>query len=470
MTEPGTREAVRGAESEETRRSPYARLAALGAVAVAIAVVAVALFGGDGGYTVSAHFVNAGQLVKGNPVQSGGVPIGSVGEIRITPDGRAEIELSIDDDHAPLREGTRAQVKQFSQSGIANRYVELSMPPNGSREIDDGGVIGADRTTSAVDLDELFYTLDPKTRKALQRFLKGSARLYRGHAEEANIGFQYLNPALATSSRLFAELTRDQPLLERFLVDSSQLVTALAGRRDDLAGLIGNLEATTTALSGQKAALAESIGRLPPFMRRANTTFVNLRAALDDVDPLVDASEPVAKKLAPFLSQARGFARDARPTIRDLRLTLGRPGPRNDAADYLRSVPRLASIALETKGRVLAPGGRRVGLGRVRGAFPESVEAFERGAEIIGFARPYTNDFLGWLDDFSTTGGYDALGDFSRASISFDEELSGSPVKRGQYRRCPGGADLAAPDGSNVLSAAEQARLDCTEAHRAVGP
>jgi phospholipid/cholesterol/gamma-HCH transport system substrate-binding protein len=442
----------------------------VGAVLVAIALVAIVLLAGDSAYTVTARFINAGQLVKGNPVQSGGAPIGSVEEIDITDDGRAAIRISIDDDHAPLRFGTRAQIRQFSQSGIANRYVDLTMPPNGSDEIPDGGTIGTDRTTSAVDLDELFNTLDPKTRKALQGFFKGQAEQFRGHGEEANIGFQYLNPALATSGRLFEELARDQPLLERFLVDSSKLVTALAERRDDLAGLIGHLSTTTGALGSQKAALAESIGRLPPFMRRANTTFVNLRAALDDVDPLVDASKPVARKLGPFLMGARAFAHGARPTIRDLRLTIGRRGPRNDLVDYLDSVPRLASIALETRNRSLAPGGRRLAVGRVRGAFPESVDAFRSGGEIIGFARPYTNDFLGWLDDFSTTGAYDALGDYSRASISFDEVISGSPVKRGQYRRCPGGADIAAPDGSNVLSPAEQERLGCTEAHRAAGP
>jgi phospholipid/cholesterol/gamma-HCH transport system substrate-binding protein len=461
---------VAGVTSGGSRLSPLGRFAAVGAVLAAIAWVAIVLFAGDGGYTVTARFINAGQLVKGSPVQSGGAPIGSVEEVDITDDGRAAIRISIDDDHAPLRAGTRAQIKQFSQSGIANRYVDLRMPPNGSDAIPDGGTIGTDRTTSAVDLDELFNTLDPKTRKALQGFFKGQAEQFRRQGEEAQIGFQYLNPALATSSRLFEELTRDQPLLERFLVDSSKLVTALAERRDDLAGLIGHLSTTTGALGSQKAALAESIGRLPSFMRRANTTFVNLRAALDDVDPLVDASKPVARRLGPFLDNTRAFAHGARPTIRDLRLTIGRRGPRNDLVDYLDSVPRLASIALETRNRTLAPGGRRFGVGRVRGAFPESVDAFSSGGEIIGFARPYTNDFLGWLDDFSTTGAYDALGDYSRASISFDEVISGSPVKRGQYRRCPGGADVAAPDGSNVLSAAEQERLGCTEAHRAAGP
>ena len=40
-----------------------------------------------------------------------------------------------------------------------------------------------------------------------------------------------------------------------------------------------------------------------------------------------------------------------------------------------------------------------------------------------------------------------------------------------QFKRCPGGADAPASDGSNVLSPAERERLDCEESHRAVaGP
>ena len=50
-------------------------------------------------------------------------------------------------------------------------------------------------------------------------------------------------------------------------------------------------------------------------MRQFNTTAVNLRAALDDVQPLVDATRPVARKLQPFAKRLRGFARDAVPTV-----------------------------------------------------------------------------------------------------------------------------------------------------------
>jgi phospholipid/cholesterol/gamma-HCH transport system substrate-binding protein len=441
----------------------------LAAIIAAVVLVAIVLFGGaSSSYTVKARFLNAGQLVRGNPVQTGGSPIGSVRGIRITDDGQAEITLKIDGDHSPLRVGTRATIRQFSQSGIANRYVDLNLPPAGARSIPDGGRIGVDRTTTAVDLDELFNTLDPRTRRSLQGFFKNQARQFAGQGPRANEGFQYLNPALSSSSRLFGELTRDTPLLERFLVDSSQLVTNVAERRRELASLVGNLNDTTRALGDQKAALAEALGRLPSFMRRSNTTFVDLRATLGDVDPLVKASKPVARRLGPFLREARVFTHDARPTIRDLSRTIRRRGRANDLIDLVRSVPALASIALEARKRTASPGGHRVSVGKVRGAFPETSDAFRGGAKEIGFARPYTTDFIGWFDDFSKTGGnYDALGADARAQFNFVEGSPGA-TSSGHFKRCPGSSEAPAPDGSNVYSPAQQAEFHCQESDRGV--
>ena len=441
--------------------STVGRVAALGAVVAAVVLVALVLFkpGGDQ-YTLTAKFINAGQLVKGNPVQTGGTPIGSVGDIRITPDGQAEVKLNVKEKYAPVPKGTRAAIRQFSQSGIANRYVDLSYPDRKEGTEADGARLNVDRTETAVDLDELFNTLDPPTRKALQGFFKGQARQFRGAGTDANEAFRYLNPALSSSSRLFQEATKDQPTLERFLVDSSRLVTTLAERRDDLSGLIGNLNQTTRALGNQKTALASSIERLPPFMRRANTTFVNLRAALDDVDPLVDASYRPARALQPFLTQARAFAADAEPTVRDLRATVRKRGSSNDLIDFVNSIPPLADIAVDPA--------QRNGQQR-RGAFPESAQAFRAGAPHIADARPYTTDFLGWLDDFSTTGGgFDAMGAYARAHLSLSELLTG-PVKQGQFRRCPGAAEEAAADGSNVASEEEARQLDCDRFQRATG-
>jgi phospholipid/cholesterol/gamma-HCH transport system substrate-binding protein len=463
--------------------SGLGRVAALAAVIAAVVLVALVLFGGgSSSYQVTATFINAGQLVKGNQVQIDGVPVGAVEDIKIADNGQAEIKFSVDDENAPLSRGTKAVIRQASQSGIANRYIDIQRTGATGKAIPDGGQIAADETETAVDLDQLFNTLDPKTRVALQEFFKGSSRAYAGVGEEANKGFQYLNPALSTSSRLFRELTRDTPLLERFLIDSSKLVTALAERRDDLAGLVGNLNETTRALGNQKAALAESIELLPPFMRRANTTFVNLRAALNDVDPLVDASKPVAKRLQRFLPQLRRFTADAEPTVKDLSRTIRRAGPDNDLINLTNSFPPLNDVAtVERDRRVnptinprLIPRPGQAGNVLIEDAddsFDESTKALLAARDEIAFSRGYTKDFLGWFDDFSATGGYDALGGFSRSILNINPQsiLTGNP-KTQQFRRCPGAAEEAASDGSNVPTGEEVDFFDCDPSDRATGP
>ena len=447
---------------------------ALALLITSIVLVALVLFGGGGGgdYTVTARFINAGQIVKGNPVQAGGVPIGSVEKIELTSGGQADLRLSIDSEHSPLPNGTRAAVRQLSQSGIANRFVDLTFPQHreGAGAIDDGGRIGADATTTQVDLDQVLNALRPKTRSALKGLLKDSAEsLGGGGGEQLGRGIEYLNPGLSTSARLLRELTRERPVLVRTLVNGADLVSALGERRDSLASLVGTANEATGALARQKGALAESIELLPPVMRRTNTSFLNLRATLDDLDPLVTDAKPVARNLAPLLADARAVAAAAKPTLRDLRIAVRRPGKGNDAVEVVRAVPRLADIAVVRKDRTVSPGGRRVSVGETPGAFPQATEAFGAATPVIAFARPYSMDFVGWLDDFSTTGGYfDALGGQTRTHVNIAENIYGTPPKTGQFKRCPGGADIVLPDRSNVLSAEEQQRLECTEEHRAV--
>ena len=209
------------------------------------------------------------------------------------------------------------------------------------------------------------------------------------------------------------------------------------------------------------------MGLLPPVLRRANTSFVNLRLALDDVDPLVNATKPLLPKLRPVFAETRRLAADSRPA-------LARPAHRaeparaanNDLLELLARHPAAGGHRGDARrsGRS-RPGGRQRERGphrRRRSRRPAT--ALKAATPVIGFGRPYTTDFLGWLDDFSTTGGFfDALGASTRVFISLAENTTGGPPKREQFRRCPGGAEVPARDGSNVLSAEEQRALNCTE-------
>jgi phospholipid/cholesterol/gamma-HCH transport system substrate-binding protein len=468
------------------------RLLAIGAVIAAIVVVAVLLFAKGGSkYTINAYFLNAAQLVKGDQVQTAGAPIGSVKDITLTPDGQAKVKLEIKKDYAPFREGTQATVRQASLSGIANRYVDITMPPGDNKHsetIPSDGAIHTNNTTTAVDLDQLFNAIDDKTQKSLQAFFRNSAAQFRGKEKQQQLAYHYLNPALSTSSRLFNELDRDQPRLERFLVDSASLVTNLAQKRDDLSALIGNLNGTFNALGNQRTALASSIGQLPGFMRQANTTFVDLRSALNDVDPLVNASKPVAPKLNRVLVQLRPAIHNLRPTVRDLSKIAFQPGPDNDLYNLEQTFPPVAQAALDKKNRSPDFGAGPKPVGNVDGAFPSMTKALTGSAPIIAFGRPYTPELMGWFDDFSATGVIDAAGGIVRVSLTFNAldatgnvpsviplnerlqnlERGGARIK--QFKRCPGGAEVRAADGSNVLTDEQQQRFDCTESARASGP
>ena len=79
----------------EGPRVNAARGVALGALVLAVAVVAVLLLRGDGGTTYKLRFQNAGQLVKDDDVQVGGRRIGSVRKIALTDNNQAEITIAV---------------------------------------------------------------------------------------------------------------------------------------------------------------------------------------------------------------------------------------------------------------------------------------------------------------------------------------------------------------------------------------
>src|SRR3954449_2238793 len=278
------------------------------------------MFGGGSGYTVTATFENAGQLVKGNYVEVAGRPVGKVKSVELGHNAQARVTLSVGSGFDPLHQGTTAVIRAASLSGIANRYIELHPGPNSAPKIDDGGQIGADKTQAPVDLDQLFNTLDPKTRKGLQGIIQGGAQQYKGKSAQAAAALHYFNPALSTSARVAREIVLDRQSFRRFVTNPAETVTALDARRSDLAALVGNANTTAKAIGDENVALGRALGLLPDTLRRANTTFVNLRATLDDLDVLVNASKPATKDLAPLFRDLRGLVNDSIPTIHDLRV------------------------------------------------------------------------------------------------------------------------------------------------------
>jgi phospholipid/cholesterol/gamma-HCH transport system substrate-binding protein len=424
-----------------------ARGIALSALVLAVLLAGyLLLFRGGGGKEYTLVFQNAGQLVKDDDVQVAGRRVGSVRSITLTDDNQAAVKIKVEEPYAPLHEGTHAVIRLTSLSGIANRYVALSLGPDNARQLPEGATLDESSTTSVVDLDQVFNALDEKTRGDLQGVIKGFATQYEGKGKQVGQSAKYFNPLLSTSRVLADQLTSDEGALTRFLVNSSQAVTAIADRRNDLSGLVGNANQTAGAIAAENVALDRALQLLPTTLRRANTTFVNLRATLDDLDVLVAASKPATKDLAPFLRQLRPLVHDARPTIRDLSRLIRRPGANNDLVEATRKMPALQ--------RVASP------------AFNQGTQALIKAEPVLEFIRPYTPDFVGWLRDFGqSTANYDANGHFARIqpifnAFQFNDNPAGgvlTPIppsakfdgaQTGVQARCPGAASQIPADRS----------------------
>jgi phospholipid/cholesterol/gamma-HCH transport system substrate-binding protein len=379
-----------------SRRAWISRAAAGGALLVGLVLVLVILFGGTSGRTYHLMFQNGGQLVAGNQVLVAGQPIGSVDSILLTDDAQADVTISVDE---PFHEGTTAVIRATSLSGIANRYVSITPGPNNAATLPEGTTLAGDSTTSIVDLDQLFDTLRPPTRRALQEVIKGQEQIYAGHTEGARRSYKYFEPGLSTTRRLLDELTRDQKTFTEFLVTGSKALGAIADRHDDLAALTQNANQALGAIASQNQALDRILVALPPTLRQADTTFVNLRATLDDLDPLVASAKPATRHLTPFLRQLRQVSERSVPVVHDLSLAINREGKNNDLTDSLQVLPRAERSA--------------------HLAVPNAIRALNDSQPVISFARPYSPDLFAWISKFDQDASYyDANGHYVRVSTA----------------------------------------------------
>ncbi len=457
--------------SAKSRGVTPARIAVIGVLAVAVIALAVVIFSGGDEHKYNLLFQNASQLVPDNQVLIGGQPVGSVESIELTDDNLAKVVVSVSQE---LHEGTTATIRATSLSGVANHYVSISPGPNSNPALDNDATLGLASTTTPIDIDQFFNTFPAPVRRGLAQFIKGNAAWYAGAGKAANETFKYLGVGFNRAGAFAHDLNADENLFSRFLVSSSRLSTAVSERSEELASAVANAKAAFGAIASQNAALGRSLQLLPPTFRQANTTFVNLRAALDDVEPLIDTSATATKDLAPFLAEFRPVLSRGVPVFKNLSLAVRRPGFANDSAELLAALPAVEQ--------------------RASRAFPHSEAAILAFQPNLNFFRAYAPDlFNGFAKLGQVSAPYDGNGHYVRSSLS-DLNLfnygSGSrelePISPSEQfkvfgdsaaikRRCPGGASQPAADGSSPFteppfSGSGVTTSDCNPADAPPGP
>lgn len=411
------------------------RVVTLGVLVCAIVLVATLIFGGGGGHKYTLNFQNAGLIVPGNQVMVGGHPIGSVNSVGLAENNMAEMEIEVDE---PLREGTSAIIRKSSLSSVHNHYIALTMGPDNAPELEDDAVLGEGSTTTAVELDQFFNIFNERTRQGWRDWIRGISSIYAGDAAEgANKTFKYSQASFSSTQRLFAELADQDTELDKFVKNTSGFVTDLSEVAPELTELVSNSNTALGAIASENESLSQALNELPPTLRQANTTFVNLRVALDDVEPLIAANERAADAgLANFLrDDLRPVLKRAKPVFSNLATAAGKPGPNNDLSDLLTSLTPLHDVA--------------------EPAVDAAVRSMDASQEEVSETRAYGPDILNTFTRIgAASANYDGNGHYTRVRPTATGlyQLNGNaiqPATTATYggleiisgiQRCPGGS------------------------------
>jgi phospholipid/cholesterol/gamma-HCH transport system substrate-binding protein len=445
------------------QRSQIGRGVALGALAVGVIAIAVILFSSSSTYVLHAQFTDAGQLVGGDLVTVGGHHVGSVGKITLTNNGLADVELDIGDSSiTPIRTGTLATVGQLSLTGVANRFVGLTLSPAGAT-IPSGGTLPPTQTRGIVDLDVLLDALTPQVRRTLQQILRtGAYFVHSPTAKQLNQGSVYLDPALSQTAALAGEIVADRFALSRFVASTAQLTSGLAAHSSDLTGAVTNTAAALRQVASQRAALADLLTRTPGVLQQTRGVLADTNYTLGQLNPTLVDLQPVAPKIATLLRVLLPAARDAVPTISAIQSLI--PSA-EQALSSLPPVEKVATPSVNSLTRSLA------------GITP-----------ILAGLRPYAPDLVaGFFNGVggSTGASYDANGQYLKTTLLVQpggESLTGllnllgsttsslgpfNGVRTRLLAPCPGGGTPPSADGSAPWNAPDvSASLHlCNSAH-----
>ena len=418
---------------------------ALSALLLGVVGVALLVFSAGSSYTIDAHFLDASKLVPGGEVEIAGRQVGSVSSVGLTADGEANIKLSIDDPSVvPLHLGTRAYVRAVGQGGIKNNYVALTPGLASAAQIPDGGVLPATQTTSEVNYDAILDSFGPAQRANLDRLIANGARVFAGSgAHYFNATLAKLEPALAELTDFSGQLALDPGALSELVQSGSAAAGAIASQSTSLTSAVTHTARVLGAIAAHRAALSDALARMAPVLVQARGTLARTGTALTALRPTLHDLVPVAAPLRSFLTQFDAVLPMVAPVLSNLRQQL----PALDSS--LVGLPPLVSLAtraLDTLGpamKGLTPifhGLRFYGSDLVLGAF----------AGLIGIA----------LAEYNGDGHY-AKANFVQSLQTLvagplSQELSAHPLvpgilatRTGLTRRCPGGNQPPAPDGSN---------------------
>ncbi|MEN0014912.1 MAG: MlaD family protein, partial [Solirubrobacteraceae bacterium] len=265
------------------------------------------------GYRITTSFPEATQLATQADVRIAGVGVGRVEKVTPGNDGRAHVVFQVNRKFAPLPIGTKAILAQKTLLG--ETYIALTPPdkPSG-KYIKEGGDIPIGDVGDTVELDELFSTFNPATRRYFQQWMQEGGKGLTGQGSNAGMALDELQQLVSDAKGVAQTLNEQTPSLRVVLKDGTTTLNAATAQRGALQKAITETDRVFKQTGDQEAALTAFIQKLPKALEATKTGTKALETFARNTGDDVRNLEPTAKALAPA---ARSLARVS-PRIKQL--------------------------------------------------------------------------------------------------------------------------------------------------------
>jgi phospholipid/cholesterol/gamma-HCH transport system substrate-binding protein len=279
------------------------------------------------GYRFTASFSEATQLAKEADVRISGVPVGKVKTIE--PDkktGRSDVVIQLESRYAPLHSDAKAILRQKTLLG--ETYVELTPGTPKAKAVPEGGRLRTSQVSPTVELDEIYRSFDPRTRRAFQVWMQTQSQAIKGHGRDINDALGNLGPFAEDASVAVDILNRQQGAVRRLVANTGVVFAALTERGDQLRGLIENSNRVFATTAARDRELQQTFIALPTFERESTQTLNRLDTFAKNTNPLVTQLRPAARELSPTLTDLSALSPDLKALFRDLDkvITVSRTG------------------------------------------------------------------------------------------------------------------------------------------------
>jgi virulence factor Mce-like protein len=267
------------------------------------------------GYRYYADFGEATQLTSNADVRISGVTVGRVASVE--PHGtttRATIEL--DHRYAPISSTSKAILR--SKTLLGETFIEITPGDRSAPKLADGGVLPGRQVLPTTELDEILRSLDPHTRKDLQKVLGGLAAGVRGRGQDVNAALGNLPAFSEDSTSVLRVLDSQHHAVARLVRDTGQVLDSVSARQGRLSTLVSAGDRVLATTARRNAQLTEAVRILPTTLRELRPTLEAIGATSRDAAPVFHDLRPGGRAFAPALRDLSQLAPQLRALFGDV--------------------------------------------------------------------------------------------------------------------------------------------------------